>query len=308
MLDGPRGNLQYRQRMTSKLGWAIAVLLLAVGGYFLNRSMLNERRLQEQLLTSLSEIERTKEELAKLKAAHVESAEMERLRADQREVLKLRGDVTRFKQDLLTAETAAKAQKANAGAGSNAPKQDGALLETPRLPVDNPDVEVHQTRVIETTLPPNSVLALGGWVGESGRRIFAFVQPSQEKTNPEQVSIATTWIEVTDEAAKKMRIGGYLDQSGEQFATLNNFSIQQLKDEFEKFGGGNFLSAPNVTSLSGRQARVAISEARTTPGGQVELGPNLDVVPVVAEDGSGITVTMKASLVESRNKATPEGN
>lgn len=294
--------------MTSKLGWAIAVILLAVGGYFLNRSMLNERRLQEQLLTSLSEVERTKEELAKLKAAHVEAAEMERLRADQREALKLRGEVTRLKQDLLKAENSAKATQANAGTGSNSAKKEAAVLETPRLPVDNPDVAVHQTRVIETTLPPNSVLALGGWVGESGKRIFAFVQPSQEKDNPDQVSIATTWIEVSEETANKIRVVRFLDQSGQQFAKLNGLSMAQIKEEIEKAGGGDVLTAPLVTSLSGRQARVSVSEARTTAGGQVELGPNVDVVPVVAEDGSGITVTIKASLVESRNKAAAEAN
>jgi hypothetical protein len=294
--------------MTSKLGWATVVILLVAAGFFLNRSMLNERRLQEQLLTSLNEVERSKAEFAKFKAAQVDSTEMERLRADQREALKLRGEVTRLKQDLATAEKMAKSTKANPGAASNSSKKEPSVLELPRLPVDNPDVAVHQTRVIETTLPANSVLALGGWVGESGKRIFAFVEPSQEKTNPDQVSIATTWIEVSEETAKKIRVGGFLDQSGEQFATLNGSSIAQIKEEIEKAGGGDILSTPNVTSLSGRQARVSISEARTTPGGQVELGPNVDVVPVVAEDGSGITVTMKASLVESRNKATAQAN
>src|SRR5688500_3181359 len=132
MLDATRGNQQYRLRMTSKLGCAIAVIVLAVGGYFLNRSMLNERRLQEQLLTSLSEIERTKEELAKLKAAHVESAEMERLRVDQREALKLRGEVNRLKDDLATAQNAAKAAKANASP-SNGSKNESAMLKTEPL-------------------------------------------------------------------------------------------------------------------------------------------------------------------------------
>lgn len=288
--------------MTSKLGLAIAVILLAVSAYFLNRSMLNERRLQEQLLASLTEMERTKDELAKLKAAEVETSELERLRADQREALKLRGEVARLKKDLATVESAAKGAKANAAASTPA-KKEASILETPRLPLDNPDVAVHQTRVIETTLPENSVLAMGGWVGESGRRIFAFIQPTQEKTDPNQVSIATTWIEVSDETAKKIRVGGFLDESGEQFATLNGSSIAQIKEEIEKVGGGDILTAPNVISLSGRQARMSVTEARTTPAGQVELGPNLDVVPVVAEDGSGIAITMKASMVEARKSA-----
>src|SRR5688500_539346 len=130
MLDATRGNQQYRLRMTSKPGCAIAVIVLAVGGYFLNRSMLNERRLQEQLLTSLSEIERTKEELARLKAAHGESAEMDRLRADQREALKLRGEVNRLKQDLATAQNVAKAAKANASSASKESKNESAMLKT----------------------------------------------------------------------------------------------------------------------------------------------------------------------------------
>lgn len=103
----------------------------------------------------------------------------------------------------------------------------------------------------------------------------------------------------------------------------------------EQRSGTDVLSAPNVTTLSGRQAKIEVTELRTIVSGQgfsqagaggggagvggaggvvgggaavaaasnfgtqeVPLGPSLDVVPYVSADGYSIQMTLIPTLVE----------
>lgn len=100
-----------------------------------------------------------------------------------------------------------------------------------------------------------------------------------------------------------------------QSATLTQAQFDALLGKLKQRHGVDLLAAPKVTTLSGRQAQVAVSEVRTlvtdvktTPGSRtnkaevnyqtenVPVGPVVDILPQSEGDGWRLTVT--ASLTE----------
>ncbi len=73
----------------------------------------------------------------------------------------------------------------------------------------------------------------------------------------------------------------------------------------EQRRGAEVLSAPQVTTMSGRQAQISITEERRfvlSPGQQsgepIQTGPMLDIVPTVLADGYTIQLAVNASVTE----------
>jgi hypothetical protein len=129
--------------------------------------------------------------------------------------------------------------------------------------------------------------------------LFALIRPSQDASGANQVSVATHWFEISDEAAQQLRIA-HFDTSGNQLTTYADFSLKQFQDELQKAGGGDFLTSPTMTTLTGRQARISVTESRNTSTGAVEVGPRIDILPTLTEEGS-MEIGFRAALVETRN-------
>jgi type II secretory pathway component GspD/PulD (secretin) len=76
----------------------------------------------------------------------------------------------------------------------------------------------------------------------------------------------------------------------------------------EQRGGVDVLSAPKVTTLSGRQARIEMTEKRaiviaelgknTFSRTNISVGPSIDVLPVVSPDGRTIQLELNATVTE----------
>ncbi|MEK7684405.1 MAG: M56 family metallopeptidase [Verrucomicrobiota bacterium] len=104
---------------------------------------------------------------------------------------------------------------------------------------------------------------------------------------------------------------------------LTDAQLRLLLRSLESRSGVDVLSLPAVTTLSSRQARIAVTEAKTivfpkhageqaTGGGsttkikaedafetkQVPLGPSVDIIPFVSADGSSIRMTIMPTFVE----------
>lgn len=130
--------------------------------------------------------------------------------------------------------------------------------------------------------------------------MFVIIRPNREEGSANQVSVGSTWFEVSEEAANKLRI--HPDGSGEQMQVLPEFSTKQFIDALDKAGGGDVLNAPGVITVSGRQARVQIKEEHNTASGPVEFGPRVDVLPTLAEDNSTLEIGFRAAMVETRKQ------
>lgn len=135
---------------------------------------------------------------------------------------------------------------------------------------------------------------------------------------PADLQIETKFVELSDPLdsleLRNFAIGG--DQNGTNGfrGILPPSRYRDLVKWLEGRAGVDILSAPSVTTLSGRQAQIKVVEVKTVvtdldfSDGQShapkpiaersELGPVLDVVPLVREDGVSIEITVISTIRE----------
>lgn len=294
----------------------LALLLLTGSlGYLLIQAISDRRRSESELAEARASIEKIQAELNELKKARIAEADLARLKADQRDAITLRGEVASLKQSLSSAQkAAADAQKmASAGKAPSAANPEPIFKIDP-LPENNPEVVVHKTRLFSAQLASGQGLVLGGWQGSSGKRIFALVQPvridaagnqidgdAPSAGVADQITVTTKWVEASNESAAKLGLSNYLDNSGEQTALVDKAAFGDWLKTIQASEGVDVLNLPTVTTMSGRQARVSVAESHTTAAGPVELGPKMDLLPTVSEDGQ-IRIAIQASLTETPPK------
>ena len=145
-------------------------------------------------------------------------------------------------------------------------------------------------------------------------------------TVPPQVDIQVKFVEVPDEVAREVWGNSYLTNGAgpqSKVAVLTTRQAAALRKKLESLGTTSFLGAPEITTLSGRQAQVrmaitqrgvtGINEGALTPPGitatnkderalyetnSIGLGPTLDVIPCVLSDGFTINLTLIPTLTE----------
>src|SRR4051812_31182366 len=98
--------------MNSKVGLVLAVLLLGALGYLYYDERQRASLLRAEIETLAQEKQSLGVELERLRKAQVDSAELERLRADQREAIKLRGELQMSKR--LASDATERANRAGA--------------------------------------------------------------------------------------------------------------------------------------------------------------------------------------------------
>src|SRR5438552_3432639 len=109
--------------MRSKLGIVITSVVIIGLAYMVHREHYRAHLLFEELEALRAATNSLSTELAELQSAHVNAAELERLRADQRESIKLRGELTGLRQQVSNATATAKAAQSAANAAQARAKQ-----------------------------------------------------------------------------------------------------------------------------------------------------------------------------------------
>jgi len=249
----------------------------------------HQEALAEQNQRSTSERDDATRQLATL------NGENEQLKLQTAELLKLRGDVARLRQQL--AEAALKGP--SLAAKSTPVKVAAEPFEPVQIFVANADA----------TVPAGQTMAFGGWATPPGKRTLVFMQPKIMESNGAgdtgSILLESHFIEIPDETLAKL--GSDLNLAGlEQLKADSNASsshslltseeaallLKTLKDT----AGVNLLSSPRVTTGDGRQAVISITEQKTIGGQEHALGPSLDVEPRIAADGSSVKLTVSARL------------
>jgi hypothetical protein len=298
--------------MNAKTLTFASILLAVVLGWLLFKTISDRHRAELELAEARSAIETIQAELNDLKGAQIADTDLARLKADQREAIKLRGEISTLKQSLIVAEkAAAAARKSNSASATSVPDSEPILKVDP-LPEGNPEALVHKTKLISAQLNSGEGMVIGGWQGASGKRIFALIQPTRIDAagNPingdaaaqsgkvtDQIAVSAKWVELSEESAAKLGLG-ILDTSGEQSSTVHSIAFPRWLKKIEASEGVSIMSPPTVTTLSGRQARLSVTERRPTAGGPVEFGPKIDLLPTVTETGH-IGIALQASVTES---------
>ena len=233
-----------------------------------------------------------------------DAAELERLRREHAELLRLRNEVSRLRQQV--AEVASKT-----------PPPAKPAEPPPVEAVEPPDPIQVFVATADATVPKGQTLVLGGWTTSTGKRVLLFVEPRVQEA-PGAGRLGTILLqgryfevpdEVLDKAISDLNLPGLsrLKVNGRASSVHSLFTeteAAQLLEALTGAEGVEMLSAPRVQTTEGTQAVVSVTENKTIAGHEHALGPSLDVEPWIAADGSSVRVTVVARLRKSNGAAS----
>jgi RNA polymerase sigma factor (sigma-70 family) len=222
-------------------------------------------------------------------------AEIERLRADQRDAIKLRGDVVRLRQQIADANAALlAAQKA----ALTAEAKNRAATATPE-PAEVPEIRTFQSQAHAVVKSGDSVI-LSGWPTGPGKVTFALVTPSALGLS--QVEIGARLVEMPIEAAASSPALAGLEKVTNAVSILRPDQVRSLLEAWKQTPEINIVNAPTMTISSGRPGQISVEESHVIPNGSnpgavVNSGPVFKVTPTLSADGS-INLELVATLTQ----------
>lgn len=237
------------------------------------------------------------QQVAEAKQAHDAASEslrqqteqIQKLQNERDEAIRLRGEVTRLRQQLKQKES----ELANRS----------ALRQTNAASTENagtqPPVETFRA-VVRARLAWNQTLVTGGWKTKEGKHTFVFVDATKiPNEEPLQLDLRTKYLELPDELLAKHGLAGLVSDKNDS-TTHSSITREQMLALFESLKdqpGVDLLSAPTVTTLDGRKAQVTSLEVFKAPDGrEFELGPRVSLTPKVTETGDAIDLGVIAEL------------
>jgi RNA polymerase sigma factor (sigma-70 family) len=284
---------------TKSLCAAAAVLLSGGSAMYLHHQ---NRNLQRQISNLQQELGRAENELnsatTRLSALPGDK-ELAMLRADHLEAIRLRGLATKLQRQLKS-QTNAIAESAQPEPLNLAETDDSYWLHT-------------FTATLDVKVPPQQSLLTGGWETENGKRAFVMITPTRIDAagnispNGNQVTIETHWIEAKSDVLPDLGLADFQADSdaSTQQQLCSSEKVSALFDLLKNTAGVDFLTAPKVTTLSARQARISVEDAFSAPNGhQLSTGTTLDVLPTLSEDG-GLQLALEAKMALKRSEHFP---
>ncbi len=236
----------------------------------------NDNRLLRQQVQQLAD---TRAELAKAK---VDRAELERLQRGQLELLRLRGEVTTLREAADAASKALQTHPLN-------PDTNTVPDTTPAQPKFQANLRV--------PVGDGQTLLTGGWASKPGRRMFVLATPyvidvagnRDEKGN--QVVLRTKIIELPDTALAQAGLNG-MEATGDDSSLqqiLSPSGAESLLQALSQAPGAQLVSQSRVTTLSGRQASVEVTNDQGQP-----QGPDIGLLPIISNDGRSIDLSLQS--------------
>jgi hypothetical protein len=268
----------------------VALLLACAGaGWFWQHQQLTRLRADHaRLQASAAELDSLREELTRLRQTQVDPAELERLRQGQSELLRLRGETSRLRQQLQEERQAKRNVPANPGATPPV-----ATEETP------PPVETFKA-VVSANVATGQTLVTGGWITPDGKRGLVLVEPSLSATPGEarHVTLQARLVTLPEELLGQLGLDAQRTAEKETSAStvLHPDQAAALLQRLENTPGVDVLAAPKVSTLDGREASVKLLNTQTGDEPPRDLGHTIDFVPQVSPDGASINLTVIARL------------
>ncbi len=277
------------------------VVLVACGGLFYwQHGQIRELKAENASLEALaSEVDLLREEAEELKKRQVSPEEAERARQSQAELLRLRGEVSRLRDQLK------KEQSANQAAA----QQRAAVVPAPVTEEAPPPVETY-TATLRATLAPQQTLVAGGWKMPNGNRVIVMVEPSlignagePAQGEAAQVSIQARFVELSPESMQKFGLDGVRAEGRESSyqGVLSNEQTQALMSQLQETQGVNVMTAPRISTQVGRQAQINATSRRTIDGADYDVGHSIDLVPRISPDGTTLDLSVTAKLRRETN-------
>lgn len=220
---------------------------------------------------------------------NTDSAQLERLRAEHNELLRLRGEVASLRTQVRDAT--------NAMARLAAAERARRASSSTNAEVLRPVISYQATAAAH--IPTGHALLTGGWMTQEGKRVLVML--SSEVVNSataSQILLQAKWVEMPDDVFSALGLDAL--KTGATETTLNQVmddpQYRALVHALEDKAGVDLLSAPRVVTSDGVAAQVSVTERKVIDGESFDVGPTLDLIPRIAADKNGIDVDVRARL------------
>jgi hypothetical protein len=184
--------------------------------------------------------------------ASINPAELDRLRRGESELLRLRGEVTLLRQQLRDSPKIGPAPEVVEETGSEPPAAQA--------------VRTFRTE-FSATVPPGHAVLSGGWKTQPGRRSFVLLSPlilseAVPGNTPGTVLVQARWVEAGETQLAALNLLELIDREPDQpfTGTVNAEDLKELIEALEGTEGVDILSAPRLTTSSGEQGSIAVSQ------------------------------------------------
>ena len=271
---------------------AVGAALLGVATVVVQHRQLGELREENRALRVQGEqLESLKEENTRLQNERIDPDEIARLRKEQRELIRLRGETAGLRRELAEA----RAQK------TARPPQD--LTKT-----DDSYWVRNFSQELNAKVPAGHTLLLGGWETKPGSHTFVFAIPSRmdaagnvtSDPNAHQVLMESYIVELTEAAARELGLSKFAPANGDQEGFQQLFRNEETHDLLKRIKeteGADLVSAPRIMTLNGTQGIVSITEPFHAPNGhELQLGPMISILPNIDSKSDGIELAVKAEM------------
>jgi len=197
--------------------------------------------------------------------------------SERSELMRLRAEVTRLKQ-----QGAATQKTSNASPARRVePTQEEAAVV--------PSVK-KVTADFSSKLSVGSTAIAGGWPTADGKRVFSLVTPSgveQSEGAPPSIKLESKFVEIPESLVPFFIQSGvaYDSAAATYSGTLNSAQVKNIMELVEQTEGASLLVAPNMITTSGRIAQVSVTTAAVIENERIDLGPQIFFTPEVLPDG-----------------------
>lgn len=272
----------------TKTALVSSVLLVGLGTPFLlqhrnlTRLTSANNQLRQELSQSRSDLSTAAQQSTRLDAL------TRSIESKTTELNALRAEVTWLRREL--AETTNNVARVPVAAASE--------IEATELQSTGP---VRFTGTAQAVLTPGQTLIVGGWATEPGKRTLGLFTPDATASDDGSILINSVYVSVPESLLAEPGWEHFLtsapDQAGN--AVFEAGQAGQFLDGLKEVEGADVLSAPRLTTLSGREAMISSGER----DGSVF---SVTVLPVLGSDGRSVELVVSNSLQPPRPPTGPE--
>jgi hypothetical protein len=271
---------------------ALATAGLAIGLLLQQRRLERLRAQNEALRVQVSELAALQAESQQRAGLPDGVPEKARLRDQQAELLRLRGEVTRLRNEAR--------QNAARGASSSQPPAVAAPAASQNE--TNPAPFIAAATV---SVGSGETFATGGWLTSPGSRTFLLATPKlgEGAAGGKAVNVAMCLLKVAEGDLPESLLSKLQSQAPADSPVLTGPEAAFLKSKLGSADETNIVSRPFIATSDGVPASLFVGESRPNPDGtQRQVGTKIDLSPQVAQDGQTIKMGVNLEYVPLAGK------
>jgi len=223
-----------------------------------------------------------------------DSAELQRLREERRELMRLRAELTQLRAQ-----------------GTNPPRAELSEEKAEPSAISEQDSPVvSYFAKVSAKLARGQTMLAGGWRTASGKRTLLLVTPevSDADAGGRQVNFQTVWVAGPDDVLTELGLD-QLFTDARTNATARVLSQAQTRTLMGGLVGGtgvDVLTAPRLTTKEGMPARIDVTQSKTEGDATIQVGPAVELTHTIGADGT-LDLTVNAQFSElKRTEASTE--